>query len=95
MKYRIRTLQTADRDLALIDEYLSGFYTSTAAKFFEKYDRKTALLEDNPYMGATYKDYRRIVVLDYLVFYKVDEENKTVSIYRVIHGLREIGQHLH
>jgi plasmid stabilization system protein ParE len=66
MKYSIRTLQTADRDLALIDDYLYGFYTSTAAKFFERYDRQTALLEDNPYMGAAYKDYRRLVILDYL-----------------------------
>jgi addiction module RelE/StbE family toxin len=94
MKYKTRTLLTAQRDLETIDEYLSQFYASTAAKFFEKYDRQTLLLEDNPYMGATYKDYRRLVVFEFLVFYKVDEDSKTVSIYRVIHGSRDIGLHL-
>jgi addiction module RelE/StbE family toxin len=93
-RYRIRTLPIAEKELAVIDEYLSHFYESTAARFFERYDRQTSLLENMPYMGAVYKDYRRLVVLDYLVFYKVDEESKTVSIYRVLHGARDIERDL-
>lgn len=54
-------------------------------------------LIDNPYIYAEYEknqDYRKITVQDYLVFYKVFEEERLVRIYRILHGKRNIKDHL-
>jgi plasmid stabilization system protein ParE len=34
--------------------------------------------------------YRRAVVDDYLIFYQVDDGRRTVSVYRILHGSRNI-----
>ena len=97
MEYDIRFLPGADQNLLEIDEYLSQFYPSTAAKFFEKLDKNLLLLKEQPYIGTKYipnPKYRRLIVDDYLVFYIVDEAPRKVEIYRVLHGSRDIEQHL-
>ena len=35
------------------------------------------------------QDYRVVIVEKHLIFYKVDEENKTVIIYAIVDGRRE------
>ena len=37
------------------------------------------------------KEYRRSITGDFLVFYKIDEENNLVRIYRILHGKRNIS----
>ena len=39
-------------------------------------------------------DYRRMVVGDYLVFYMVKEESKTVEIHRILHETQNIKHQL-
>jgi plasmid stabilization system protein ParE len=51
-------------------------------------------LIQNPYMYSEYeknKAYRRIVVQRYLVFYKVFKTAKTVRVYRILYGQRNIA----
>jgi plasmid stabilization system protein ParE len=67
-------------------------------KFFTFLQEKLALLEEFPYSCPVYEDdpdYRNLVVGDYLVFYIVNEENKTVEIHRIFHGTQNIKQHLY
>ena len=39
-------------------------------------------------------EYRRIIVKNYLMFYTVDEQNKTVTIMRVIYARRDMESQL-
>jgi addiction module RelE/StbE family toxin len=97
MGYKLRYLDLAKIDVKEIKEYLTQFYPSTPAKFLTALKEKITSLSDMPYRYEAYADnpaYRKLSVYDYLVFYKVDEENKVVKIHRVLHGARDISRYL-
>ena len=97
MKYRIRFLPETVTDRKEIKIYLSQYYESTVTEFFRLLKEKIARLREFPYACAAYDDdpdYRKLVVGDYLVFYMVNEEQKTVEIHRIFHGSRDIRRHL-
>jgi plasmid stabilization system protein ParE len=84
-------------DLAEIKEYLSQFYESTVRKFISDLNRKISQLMDFPYLYPKYEKrrrFRKMVIGNYLVFYVVDEDTKTVEIHRIFHGSRDVPQHL-
>jgi plasmid stabilization system protein ParE len=59
--------------------------------------KKTSRLKDYPYSCPEYEDdpdYRRLVVGDYLVFYKVNEDDKTIEVHRILHGSQNIQKQL-
>ncbi|MDL2293946.1 type II toxin-antitoxin system RelE/ParE family toxin [Ruminococcaceae bacterium OttesenSCG-928-D13] len=90
-------MELAVQDYDDISDYLSGFYPGTRQKFLDELEKYTATLEDNPCAFEQYElnpAYRRMVVMDYLVFYKVKREKKTVEIHRILHGARNIRQFL-
>ena len=87
-------LKLARDDLREIQKNLSDFGespTGTLRKSFEKFIRQVS---DMPYMFSQYEYnpiYRRAVIaFGYLVFYRVDEKNDKVKIYRVLYGKRNI-----
>jgi addiction module RelE/StbE family toxin len=97
MAYTIRYQPQAKTDVKEIKNYLSRFYPSTPNKFVATLRVQIQSLRENPYMYATYPGYpayRRVIVSNYLVFYKVDEENKRVEIHRVLHGSWDIPSYL-
>lgn len=97
MSYRIEYLELARQDVAGIREYLTQFYPSTPIKFLAALKRGIEDLSGNPFMYSIYEDnprYRRMVVNDYLVFYKVLEADRVVEIHRVLYGMRNIKDHL-
>jgi hypothetical protein len=50
-------------------------------------------LAENPYRAAEYEydvRYRKAIVDDYLIFYRVDDDKRLVSIFRILHGARNI-----
>ena len=97
MKYRVKYLPDTVTDREKIRDYLSQYYESTVRKFFVLLREKTAQLKDFPYSCPVYEndaDYRRLVVGDYLVFYMVNEDTKTVEIHRIFHGTQDIRRHL-
>ena len=97
MEYKLQYMDLALQDMAGIKEYLSGFYPDTWTRFWEKVMDKTALLASSPYMCEAYQpnpNYRRLIVENYLVFYKVNDSEKTIYIHRVLHGTRNIQQYL-
>jgi plasmid stabilization system protein ParE len=94
--FKIRYLPLADVDLIEIDERLCNAPVK-ASKFFAALDKQTALLADMPYLYPVYEDvppYRKMVVLDYLVFYIVDEQNNRVDIHRIISGRMDVSRQL-
>jgi plasmid stabilization system protein ParE len=95
--YSVDLLSTAENDLDEICLYLSQFYPGTVDRFLEDFGKALDYASDNPKMYQTYdlnKAYRRIVVGNYLVFYKIDEAEKRMKVYRVLHGKRNLPEFL-
>ena len=94
MAYDVKLLGLAESDIDEICVYLSQFYPSTPSKFLDELEENFKNVSLNPYMYQKYeynKDYRKIVTGDYLVFYKIDNENNLVKVYRILHGKRNIS----
>jgi addiction module toxin, RelE/StbE family len=89
MAYKIVYLPVAEQDINDIASYLSQFYENTVGKFITSLDKSISRLSDNPYIGTAYRSYRKLVVSEYLVFYKVDDEDNVVIIFRVLHSSRD------
>lgn len=97
MSYKIRYLPLAVEDIEAMAAYLSRFYPSTVHRVLSEIESLIAGLQAHPQMYEVYEAdpfYRRIVVSDYLVFYHVEDQLKTVDIYRVLRGSWNIGKYL-
>jgi addiction module RelE/StbE family toxin len=97
MAYDVKLLKRAAKDIDEICRYLSQFYPDTPGRFLDELERTLDGLTQNPYLSTEYeknKSYRRMIVQDYLMFYKISKPGKTVRIYRVLHGKRDIGEFL-
>ena len=94
MAYEIRLLDLAERDLNEICLYFSQFYPGTAGKFLDTLEKDFDYLALNPKMYPKYEyntEYRKMGTGNYLVFYKIDEENSRVNVYRILHEKRNIS----
>jgi len=79
MKYKVRYLITARNDRETIKAYLNQFSQKAAKRVFEKIKLNMEYVKENPYIYEKYErrpQFRRMVVEDYLVFYKVNEREK-------------------
>ena len=94
MGYSLRYLPLAMHDISDIDEYLSRFYPSTAAKFFTELQKHLKTLISAPEIGEAYGQYRRLVVQKYLVFYKINYEEQVVDVYRVLRGSIDVEKQI-
>ena len=95
MTYKIKYLPLAVQDLNDIARYLSGFYPKTASRVLKELREKITKLGDTPKMCEIYRldpAYRRMVVDQYLVFYRVNDE--TVEVHRVLRGAWNLPQYL-
>lgn len=97
MSYIVNFLSMALSDVQEIKIYLSQYYENTADKFISNLKDKISQIKENPFLYEIYQDdtfFRRAVVDNYLVFYNVDEKEKIVRIYRILHGLKDIRQYI-
>ena len=92
LKYKIRILTPAAKDIERIAEYhLHMVGSQSAEKITDKLLDTIQILEDQPLSGTEHPDqmlrkqnFRKLICGDYVCIYKVIEEN--VYIYRVVHG---------
>ena len=94
MAYEVRLLDLAEKDLDEICQYLSQFYPGTPGKFLDALEKDFDYLAYNPKMYPKYEhnnEYRRMVTDKFLIFYKTDDENNRVNIYRILHEKRNIS----
>ena len=97
MNYKAVFLPEARGDSEEIREYLSQYYESTVRNFFALLKKRINSIKSNPFIAPPYLErpsYRRLVVEDYLVFYKVDEDKKLIEIHRILHGSRDISRYV-
>lgn len=94
-KFSIRLLSIAEQDLLDIVEYVAAENLSAAHHIAERLEQGLQQLQQYPLLGKVPADpklarmgYRVLIADDYLVFYKV--RGKTVLVYRIIHGARDI-----
>jgi len=86
--YRIRYISTFYTDVADVAAYLDE-YPLKAKRIFAKIDAILTNLPKMPEMYPVYDDFpifRKIVIEDYLVFYTVDMQSKTIEIHRLLYG---------
>lgn len=98
MKYKIIRTDKADEQLRESIFYIADDSGSVdiALKYLDKIENDIKRLEDFPFSGSVPKysilrkqGYRVLVVERHLIFYKVNEVEKTAIIYAVVDGRRE------
>ena len=101
MAYKLQTTEQADHDIREIIEYMVVQLTAPKAAivFKQKLLACYHLLKDHPLLFALCPDetlaklgYRFVPVKNYILFYRVDEDTKTVYISRVVYGKRKYSE---
>lgn len=97
-KYNIEITEPAERDLFEIGNYIAKelLEPGIAAKVVNKIAENVFELEEMPLRNALVADerlaqqgIRKVVVDNFIVFYIVSEERKTVIIIRILYGKRD------
>jgi plasmid stabilization system protein ParE len=93
-KHAIRLLAAAEQDFADIIDYVLAENPLAAIKLAERIEKNLLNLQANPQLGRIPNDekllrmgYRYLIVLDYLIFYKIEDRN--ILIYRIVDGARD------
>lgn len=98
MKYRIIRTDKADEQLRNIIFYIAddSGNVDVALKYLDKIETAIKRLQDFPMSGNTPRysilrkqGYRVLIVERHLVFYKVNETDKIVTIYAIVDGRQE------
>ena len=94
-KYSVRLLSLAEKDLEELLTYVAAENATAALNLADKIEKELFTLGAHPWLGKIPNDeslaaigYRVLVVENYLIFYKVTR--KTVLVYRIIHGARDL-----
>lgn len=97
--YKLEFLPVAKNDMLEIVKYISNDLKNpqAASKLADEFIEAAENICIFPYSNNVYtpikaleKEYRRIIVKNYMMFYTVDESTKTVTIMRVMYGKRNI-----
>ena len=97
MAYKLRISKDANADINDIVSYMSLELKSAQAAdaFLDDVEASYRRLVENPFIYAKCDDhllerrgYRKIVIKNYLVLFRIDEENQMVYIVRIVYGGR-------
>ena len=92
MKYKVLRTDTADVGIRKIILYVAQvFGNSVALEKLDEIEKRIFELGDNPYIGTDpqypvlkRQGYKILILEKDLVFYKIDEDNKSVIVYAVV-----------
>ena len=96
--YKINISELAHYDLDQIVSYITVNLASpmAATNFLDQVEKCYDYLKHNPYMYAKCQNirlkkegYRKIPIKNYLLVYKIVEEDKTVNILRLFYGAQD------
>ena len=97
LKYSVKFLILSTEDKKEIKSYLSKFYPKTPKRFTTALKKHISTLKENPYMYPIYSekpDYRRMTVDNYIVLYKIIEEEKIIKIIRILRASWDLPKYL-
>jgi addiction module RelE/StbE family toxin len=95
--YKLELMPSASVDLDNIFNYISDTLVSPKAahNLMNRIEGTLLSLEDFPQLGPKCSDkslsargYRKLLIKNYLAFYKIDEEQKRVLVMRIIYARR-------
>jgi plasmid stabilization system protein ParE len=98
-RYTVKFTPKARLDLENIYGYVGGDLQNPSAasgladKFEKAFDRISMFPLSCP-IGRTEPDYRKLVMGNYIAFYKVLDEQQTLVIYRVFYGMMDYDKYL-
>lgn len=92
MKYKVMRTDTADAGIRKIILYVAqNFGNKVALEKLDEIEKRIIELGEDPYIGTSPRylvlkrqGYKVLILDKDLVFYKIDEENKTVIVYAVV-----------
>ena len=92
MKHKVIRTDTADAGIRKIILYVAqNFGNSVALEKLDEIEKRILELGDDPYIGTDPRylvlkrqGYKVLILEKDLVFYKIDEEKKTVVVYAVV-----------
>jgi plasmid stabilization system protein ParE len=98
MAYKIRKSRRAKSDIIEIGKYIAVEFSApeSASKLLDEIEVNISNLKDMPKMFPLVRDeelakqgYRSMSAKNYLIFYTVDEETKTVNIVSAMYNRRD------
>lgn len=98
-KYALKMLPKAREDLESIVKYIHTDLSNPKAaqdlleKASKAFNRITEFPNSCP-MCKTEKAYRKLLIDNYIVFYKTDDENNLVVIYRILYGMMDYDKYI-
>ena len=99
--YKLEYLPVAQRDMVEIARYISGELQNPVAaeRFAMEFVNAAESVLTFPYALPAYqpirslkREYRKILVQNFFVFYWVDEEKKLVTVARVVYAKRDVAR---
>lgn len=99
MPYKKRFLSYYEDDATQIIDYLLAASPSAALRFMDALDNQINALAEMPYLYPKYEYdefFRKMPINDwnYVVFYTVNDEQKEIIFYDILHMSRDISTHL-
>ena len=101
MRYELRYLPSFVEDYWETLYYISyKLYAPQAARrLLDRADTIIAKLAENPKLGRKYitlngneTPYRRLIVRNHIVFYRIDEDAQEVRVHRIVYGGRDLDR---
>ena len=94
MAYKVKTSIFAKDDRKSITQYLSQYSSNAPIKFRNELKKYIGIVSQSPEIFSKYNaspNYRHVVVYgSYVMFYTVEESERIVYIYRILHGSQDI-----
>jgi toxin ParE1/3/4 len=87
--YTVVFSDPADRDILQIVEYIAADNPEAAKRFGAKLLDLALSLSELPHRGSRVKKrlgQRKLILGDYLIYYRIAEKSRTVEILRFLHG---------
>jgi addiction module RelE/StbE family toxin len=97
LPYDLQIMPMAEEDLDGIFDYITNKLEAPVAanRLMEKIEKSILSLKNSPRIGSKCRDetlnkkgYRKLMVDNYIAFYLVNDEDRTVIIMRIMYGRR-------
>ena len=101
MVYKLIVSKDAHNDANDIAAYITYELSNAqaASRFLDNVEASYRQITDNPFMYALCADtrlrekgYRKVVIKNYLVIYRVDEAKKTAYVIRIVYATRDYAK---